>query len=83
MQDISIKIAKALADRADVKLICFDGFQNLNPSEQKKVIQEAQKDEYQWFILVTDDSDLKIEIIDDIEWEPGKPDGGAEQTSLI
>jgi exonuclease SbcC len=81
MQDISIKIAKALADRADVKLICFDGFQNLNPSEQKKVIQEAQKDEYQWFLLQTSEGDLKIDIIDGIEdWSP---ENGAEQTTLI
>lgn len=83
MQDISIKIAKALADKADVKLICFDGFQNLNPEEQRKVIREAKTDGYQWFFLVTDDSDLKIEIIDDVDWEPGKPAGDVQQTSLI
>lgn len=67
MQDISIKIAKALADKADVKLICFDGFQNLNPTEQAKVIAEAQKDAYQWFLLTTSEGDLKIDIIDGID----------------
>lgn len=67
MQDISIKIAKALADMADVKLICFDGFQNLNPTEQAKVIAEAQKDAYQWFLLTTSEGDLKIDIIDGID----------------
>jgi len=80
MQDISIKIAKALADRADVKFICFDGFQNLNPIEQKKMIQEAKTDGYQWFFLVTDDGELRVDIIDDVEWPA---EGEAEQMSLI
>jgi hypothetical protein len=71
MQDISVKIAKALADRADVKFICFDGFQNLNPIEQRKMIQEAFADGYQWFFLITDDGELRIEIIEDVDWEPG------------
>ncbi|MEN6312756.1 MAG: AAA family ATPase [Clostridiaceae bacterium] len=80
MQDISVKIAKALADRADVKFICFDGFQNLNPIEQRKMIQEAKTDGYQWFFLITDDGELRIEIIDDVEWPVS---GEAEQMSLI
>jgi hypothetical protein len=80
MQDVSIKIAKALADQADVKFICFDGFQNLNPSEQKKMIQEARTDGYQWFFIVTDDGELWIEIIDDVEWEL---DGESKQVSLL
>jgi hypothetical protein len=83
MQDIAIKIAKALADRADVKMICFDGFQNLNKAEQKKVLAEARTDGYQWFLLVTTDGELEIKIIDDVEWEPDGPTGETEQTSLI
>jgi AAA15 family ATPase/GTPase len=80
MQDISVKIAKALADRADVKFICFDGFQNLNPIEQRKMIKEAKTDGYQWFFLITDDGELRIDIIDDVEW---LPEGEAKQVSLL
>jgi hypothetical protein len=80
MQDLAVKIAKALADQADVKFICYDGFQNLNPAEQKKMIQEAKTDGYQWFFLITDDGELRIEIIDDVEWPP---EGESKQVTLL
>lgn len=77
MEDVAVEIAKALADKADVKFICFDGFQNINAAEQKKMIREAKTDGYQWFFLITDDGELTIKIIDDVDWEPG------EQVSML
>ncbi|MCX7771635.1 MAG: hypothetical protein N2376_00795 [Clostridia bacterium] len=63
-RDLAIRIAKKRAESGELKIICFDGFQDLNPSEQAKIIEEAQNDGFQWFFLRTDDGDLKIEIID-------------------
>jgi DNA repair exonuclease SbcCD ATPase subunit len=64
MKDLSVRIAKSRAEAAELKIICFDGFQDLNPAEQKKIIEEAKKDGFQWFFLKTTDGDLNIEIID-------------------
>jgi DNA repair exonuclease SbcCD ATPase subunit len=69
MKDLAVKIAKNRAENGELKIICFDGFQDLNAAEQKKIIEEAKHDGYQWFFLVTDDGDLKIDIIDNVEWE--------------
>jgi hypothetical protein len=41
----------------------------LNPVEQKKMIQEAKTDGYQWFFLTTLDRDLQIDVIDDVDLE--------------
>ncbi len=64
MRDLSVKIARARAEQGYLKIICFDGFQDLNPEEQQKIIEEAKKDGFQWFFLKTTDGELSIEIID-------------------
>jgi exonuclease SbcC len=60
----AIQIARTRAELGDLKIVCFDGFQDLNPEEQRKIFEEAHKDDYQWYFLKTTDGDLKIEIID-------------------
>jgi DNA repair exonuclease SbcCD ATPase subunit len=65
-KDLTMKIAKARAEASDLKIICFDGFQDLNPEEQAKYIEEAKRDGYMWFFLNTVDGELKIEIIDSV-----------------
>lgn len=64
LRDLSVRIAKQRAEAGDLRIICFDGFQDLNPAEQQKIIEEAKKDGFMWFFLKTTDGELGIEIID-------------------
>jgi DNA repair exonuclease SbcCD ATPase subunit len=64
MKDLAVRVAKNRAEAGDLKIICFDGFQDLNPEEQKKIIEEAKRDGFQWYFLSTTDGKLGIEIID-------------------
>lgn len=60
--DFAFKLAKAQA--GPLKVICVDGFQNLG-SKQQEILKEAMKDDYQYFILSTEDGkDLTIEIME-------------------
>jgi hypothetical protein len=67
MKDLAVRIAKNRAEAGNLRIICFDGFQDINPTEQQKIIEEAKKDGFMWFFLRTTDSDLTIEIIDNGE----------------
>lgn len=59
--DFAFKLAKAQA--GDLKVICVDSFQNLG-SKQLKILEDAMTDEYQYFILSTEqDQELKIEVL--------------------
>jgi energy-coupling factor transporter ATP-binding protein EcfA2 len=63
-KDLTMKIAKARAEAGDLKIICFDGFQDLDDDAQRQYIEDAKKDGYMWFFLKTESGDLNIEIID-------------------
>lgn len=60
--EFAFKLAKAQA--GPLKVICIDGWQNLG-SRQREIIEAAQEDEYQYFLLNTvDGQDLNIEIME-------------------
>jgi len=57
--ELAMKIAKAQA--GDLKVICLDRFESLK-SEQKKILETALTDDFQYFITEhTDDTEMKIE----------------------
>ena len=58
--DFAFSLAKAQA--GELKVICIDGWQNLG-SKQKKILEDAMIDDYQYFLLETKNNgqDFKIE----------------------
>lgn len=59
--DFAFRLAKAQA--GDLKVICVDGFQNLG-SKQDEIMQQAMTDDYQYFILSTEEGkELNIETV--------------------
>ncbi|CAH1054060.1 AAA family ATPase [Paenibacillus pseudetheri] len=60
--DFAFKLAKAQS--GPLKVICIDGYQNLG-SKQKAILDSAQHDDYQYFLLSTvEGKDLNIEIVE-------------------
>lgn len=60
--DFAFKLAKAQA--GTLKVICVDGWQNLG-SKQQDILHEAMSDEYQYFILSTEEGKpLNFEIME-------------------
>ncbi|QDY32701.1 AAA family ATPase [Clostridium sporogenes] len=59
--ELAMRIAKAQA--GELKVICLDKFESLNPKAQKKLIQEMSSDEYQYFVTSTMADEFEIEKI--------------------
>lgn len=59
--ELAMKIAKAQA--GDLKIICLDKFESLNPAEQQKLIAEVQNDDFQYFITSTMSDKFEFEKI--------------------
>lgn len=60
--DFAFKLAKAQS--GPLKVICIDGYQNLG-SKQQSILENAQHDDYQYFLLSTvEGKDLNIEIVE-------------------
>lgn len=57
--ELAMKIAKAQA--GELKVICVDKFESLNPAAQDKILNEMQDDEYQYFITSTMSDEFEIE----------------------
>jgi hypothetical protein len=59
---LSMKIAKAQA--GELKIICLDKFESLNPAAQEELLKEISKDEFQYFITSTESDEFQVEKID-------------------
>ncbi|ENK0558525.1 hypothetical protein AB2T19_003346 [Clostridium botulinum] len=59
--ELAMRIAKAQA--GELKVICLDKFESLNPKAQKKLIEEMSSDEYQYFVTSTMADEFEIEKI--------------------
>ncbi|PJI07056.1 MULTISPECIES: hypothetical protein [Clostridium] len=57
--EIAMKIAKAQA--GELKVICLDGFEKLNPRSQKEFLRSIEDDEFQYFITATNSDEFQIE----------------------
>jgi|GEM_PF-2106594 len=56
----SIRLAKQLA--GDVKILCVDGFEKLDDDAKSALVNEAEKDEFEYFLTeVSNDRELKID----------------------
>ena len=58
--ELAFRMAKAQA--GELKLICLDGWNKINPSDRAWIKKEANEDEYQYIILNTEDGDLNVKI---------------------
>lgn len=57
--ELAMKIAKAQV--GDLKIICLDRFESLNPAEQQKLFHEIENDDFQYFISSTNSDEFQIE----------------------
>ncbi len=51
----------AKAQCGDLKVICLDGINKINPADRAWIEAEMQTDEYQYFVISTEDGELNIE----------------------
>ncbi|MCM0648677.1 AAA family ATPase [Clostridium swellfunianum] len=59
--ELAMRIARAQA--GELKVICLDKFESLNPAAQQKLISEMSKDDYQYFVTSTMADEFEIEKI--------------------
>jgi recombinational DNA repair ATPase RecF len=57
--ELAMKIAKAQA--GELKVICLDGFEKLNPKAQEEFLKTIEDDEFQYFITATNSDEFQIE----------------------
>lgn len=57
--ELAYRMAKAQC--GELKVICLDGFNKINPADRKWIEKEMETDEFQYFVTNTVDGDLKIE----------------------
>ncbi|MCO1599856.1 AAA family ATPase [Desulfosporosinus nitroreducens] len=58
--ELAFRVAKAQA--GELKLICLDGWNKINPSDREWIEKEINEDEYQYVILETTEGDLNVKI---------------------
>jgi len=58
--ELAFRVAKAQA--GELKLICLDGWNKINPSDREWIEKEIAEDAYQYIILETTDSELTVKI---------------------
>lgn len=59
--ELAFKVAKHQA--GELKVICVDGINKINPADRDWIKAEMQNDEFQYFVLSTEDTDLDIKTI--------------------
>ena len=59
--ELAMRIARAQA--GELKVICIDKFESLNPAAQAKLLEEMSSDEYQYFVTSTMSDEFEIEKI--------------------
>lgn len=57
--EIAFRMAKAQC--GDLKVICLDGINKINPADRSWIEAEMQTDDYQYFVISTEDGELNIE----------------------
>ncbi len=62
---LSLTIAKAQC--GELKLICLDRFESLNPSARKELIEQMVEDDYQYIMTSTESDDFEIVQFDSEE----------------
>lgn len=63
--DLSLTIAKAQC--GELKLICLDRFESLNPAARKELISQMVQDDYQYIMTSTESDDFEIVQFDSEE----------------
>lgn len=58
--ELAFRVAKAQA--SELKLICLDGWNKLNPAARAWIEKEIATDEFQYIVTTTEDGDLAITI---------------------
>lgn len=58
---LAMTIAKAQA--GELKLICLDRFESLNPKAQEELKAQMQEDDFQYFVTCTNSDEFNIEVI--------------------
>lgn len=63
--ELAFRVAKAQA--GELKFICLDGWNKINPSDREWIEKEITEDDFQYLILETTDSDLTVKIEGEIK----------------
>jgi len=63
--ELAMKIAREQC--GELKVICVDKWESLNPAAQTKLLEEMESDDFQYFITSTMSDEFKIEKIGSIE----------------
>ncbi len=58
--ELAFRVAKAQA--GELKVICIDGIDKINEADRKWLEHEMETDDLQYFVLSTQDGDLRVEI---------------------
>ena len=58
--ELAFRVAKAQA--GELKLICLDGWNKINPSARTWIEKEMQEDEFQYIVVSTEDGDLSMNV---------------------
>jgi len=58
--EIALEIAKATC--GELKLICLDGIEALDPESRQELFNRIQEDDYQYFVTVADAGEMKVTI---------------------
>ena len=58
--ELAFRVAKAQA--GELKVICLDGINKINVSDRKWIEEDMETDEYQYFVLTTEDGDMQVKI---------------------
>ncbi len=58
--ELAFRVAKAQAGQ--LKLICLDGWNKINPSARTWIEKEIQEDEFQYVVVSTEDGDLTMNV---------------------
>lgn len=71
----AVKLARKLAGK--LKVICVDRYESLGGKAQKAFEEECASDEFEYFVTIVTDGDLKVESTDPVE-KPKKKMGKAK-----
>ena len=58
--ELAFRVAKAQA--GELKLICLDGWNKINPSDREWIEKEIAEDDFQYIVLETTEGDLNVKI---------------------
>lgn len=63
-EKLKLAMTIARAQAGELKLICLDRFESLNPQAQEELKEEMKKDEFQYFVTSTNSDEFTIEVIE-------------------